>query len=76
METGRGLGAMELQWVATYRRNSLRLALSLLVIIGKCHEARYLDNDMTPLSILLHFNDWHANTVYIGICNWIFPAVF
>jgi serine/threonine protein kinase len=46
------------------------LALSLLVIVGKCHEANYLHNDITPSNVLLHFDDWVPDTVYIGLCDW------
>ena len=65
-----GLTSEELQWVATYRKNRVDLALSLLVIVEKCHDANYIHNDITPTNVLLHFDDWKANTVYIGICDW------
>jgi len=60
----------DLKRVATYRRKRLDLALSLLVIVGKCHEANYIHNDITPTNILLHFDEWKEDTVYIGICDW------
>jgi tRNA A-37 threonylcarbamoyl transferase component Bud32 len=60
----------ELAWVATYRKNRVNLALSLLVIVGKCHDAQYMHNDITPSNVLLYFDDWKEQRVYIGICDW------
>ncbi|MBE3102757.1 MAG: protein kinase, partial [Bacilli bacterium] len=65
-----GLSKVELGWIATYRRNRVNLALSLLVIVGKCHDANYLHNDISSSNVLLHFDPWKGNTVYIGICDW------
>jgi hypothetical protein len=69
-EQGTGLTKEELAWVATYRKNRVNLALSLLVIVGKCHDAQYMHNDITPSNVLLHFDDWKEQRVYIGICDW------
>lgn len=65
-----GFTAEELGWIATYRKNRVNLTLSLLVVVGKCHEANYIHNDISPSNVLLHFDDWKADTVYIGICDW------
>jgi len=65
-----GLTQEELGWVATYRRNYVNLALSLLVTVGKCHEVHFVHNDITPSNVLLHFDEWKENVVYIGICDW------
>jgi serine/threonine protein kinase len=65
-----GLTTEELEWIATYRRNRVSLALSLLVIVGKCHDANYLHNDISTSNVLLHFDPWKVNTVYIGLCDW------
>lgn len=65
-----GLSDLQLQWVVTFRKKRLELALSLLVIVGKCHDANYLHNDITPTNVLLHFDDWIPETVYIGLCDW------
>jgi len=48
-------------------------SLSLLVIVGKCHNAKYIHNDISTSNVLLHFNLWKVNTVYLGICNWGLP---
>ena len=53
-----------------YRKSRLDLALLLLVIVERCHEANYIHNDISPTNVLLHFDDWKADTVYIGICDW------
>ena len=54
----------------TYCKNRTDLALSLLLIVGKCHDANYIQKDITPTNVLLHFDDWKADTVHIGICDW------
>ena len=60
----------ELERVATYRNHRVDLALSLLRIVGACHDAKYIHNDISPSNVLLHFDEWKADTVYIGICDW------
>ncbi len=60
-----GLMQEELSWVATYCRNRVNLALSLLVTVEKCHEAQYLHNDITPSNVLLHFDEWKENIVHV-----------
>ena len=69
-QTDSGLNSEQLEWVATFRRNCLNLALSLLVIVAKCHDESFLHNDLSPSNVLLHFNPWKKNVVYIGICDW------
>jgi serine/threonine protein kinase len=60
----------ELEWVATYRKNRVSLALSLLLTVAKCHDANYIHNDISTSNVLLHFDPWKDNTVYIGLCDW------
>lgn len=69
-QTHSGLNAQQLQWVKTYRKNRVNLALSFLVIVAKCHDENYLHNDLSPSNVLLHFDPFKENTVYIGICDW------
>ena len=64
------LSKAQLEWVATYRKNRVALALSLFVIVWKCHNENYMHNDLSPSNVLLHFDPWKKNTVYIGICDW------
>ena len=60
----------QLGWVATYRTNRINLALSLLMIVRACHDAKYIHNDISLSNVLFHFDEEKANTVYIGLCDW------
>jgi len=51
-----GFTLEELQWVATYCKNRVNLALSLLVIVGKCHEVDYIHNDVSTSNVLFYFD--------------------
>ena len=44
----------ELDKVTLYRRNRAKLALSLLIIVEKCHTHGIQHNDLSPGNILLH----------------------
>ena len=48
----------ELDKVTLYRRNCAKLALSLLIIVEKCHAHGIQYNDLSPDNILLHFHPW------------------
>jgi len=61
--TDTGLTSEELKWVYTYRKNCVNLALSLLVIMEKCYEANYINNDISTSNVLLHFAPWKNNVV-------------
>ena len=34
------------------------------------HDANYIHNDISPSNVLLHFDEWRTDTVYIGLCDW------
>ena len=60
----------ELVLVVAYHNHRVDLVLSLLRIVGACHDAKYIHNDISPSNVLLHFDKWKADTVYIRIYDW------
>jgi serine/threonine protein kinase len=62
-DTESGLTWEELMMVTTYRRNRVNLALSLLVIMDKCHQQDTIHNDLSLANVLLHFDSSTANTM-------------
>jgi tRNA A-37 threonylcarbamoyl transferase component Bud32 len=55
--------------VKAYRKNQVKLVLSLRTIMGKCHTENILHNDLLPSNIMLHFPPEKPENVYIGVCN-------
>jgi serine/threonine protein kinase len=56
--------------VKAYRKNRVKLVLSLLTIMDKCHAQNILHNDLSPSNIMLHFPPRKPENVYIGVCDW------
>ena len=61
----------ELNKVTLYRRNRAKLALSLLIIVEKCHACHGIQhNDLSPGNILLHFPSMDKTKIFLGVCDW------
>ena len=60
----------ELDKVTMYRRNRAKLALSLLIIVEKCHTHGIQHNDLNPSNILLHFPPMDKTKIFLGVCDW------
>ena len=60
----------ELDKVTLYRRNRTKLALSLLIIVEKCHAHGIQHNDFSPSNILLHFLHMDKTKIFLGVCDW------
>ena len=58
----------ELDKVTLYRRNHAKLALSLLIIVEKCHAHGIQHNDLSPGNILLHFPPMDKTKIFLGVC--------
>jgi hypothetical protein len=56
--------------VKAYRKNRVKLVLSLLTIMDKCHVGNILHNNLSPSNIKLHFPLKKLENMYIGVCNW------
>jgi serine/threonine protein kinase len=65
-----GLLPVNVDKVKAYRKNRVKLVLSLLTIMGKCHAENIIHNDLSPSNIMLHFPPEKSENVYIGMCNW------
>ena len=57
----------ELDKVTLYRRNRAKLALSLLIIVEKCHVHGIQHNDFSPGNILLHFPSMNKTKIFLGV---------
>ena len=57
----------ELDKVMLYRRNCAKLALSLLIIVEKCHAHGIQHNDLTPSNILLHFPPIDKTKIFLDV---------
>ena len=60
----------ELDNVTLYRRNRAKLALSLLIIVEKCHAHGIQHNDLSPGNILLHFPPIDKTKIFLVVCDW------
>ena len=60
----------DLDKVTLHRRNRAKLALSLLIIVEKCHAYGIQHNDLSPGNILLHFPPMDKTKIFLGICDW------
>ena len=60
----------ELDKVMLYQRNHAKLALSLLIIVEKCHAYGIQHNDLSPGNILLHFPPMDKTKIFLGVCDW------
>ena len=60
----------ELDKVTLYRRNRTKLALSLLIIVERCHAHGIQHNDLSPGNILLHFPPMDKTKIFLGVCDW------
>jgi hypothetical protein len=65
-----GLLPDDIDKVKAYRKNRVKLVLSFLTIMGKCHAENILHNDLSPLNIMLHFPPKKPENVYIGVCDY------
>ena len=65
----------ELDKVTLYRRNRAKLALSLLIIVEKCHAHGIQHNDLSPSNILLHFPPMDKTKIFLGVCDWEDPGM-
>ena len=59
----------ELDKVTLYRRNCAKLALSLLIIVEKCHAHGIQHNDLSLGNILLHFPPIDKTKIFLGVCD-------
>jgi serine/threonine protein kinase len=64
-----GLLVDDVDKVKAYRKNRVKLVLSLLTIMDKCHAHNILHNDLLPSNIMLHFPPGKPENVYIGVCD-------
>ena len=55
----------ELDKVTLYGRNRVELALSLLIIVEKCHAHGIQHNDLSPSNILLHFPSMDKTKIFL-----------
>ena len=60
----------ELDKVTLYQRNRAKLALSLLIIVEKCHAHGIQHNDLSSSNILLHFPPIDKTKIFLGIYDW------
>jgi serine/threonine protein kinase len=65
-----GLLPDDVDRVKAYQKNRVKLVLSLLTIMDKCHAQNILHNDLSPSNIMLHFPPGKLVNVYIEVCNW------
>jgi serine/threonine protein kinase len=65
-----GLLPVDVDRMKAYRKNRVKLVLSLLTIMGKCHVQNILLNDLSPSNIMLHFPPEEPENVYIGVYDW------
>jgi serine/threonine protein kinase len=65
-----GLLLDDVDRVKAYRKNRVKLVLSLLTIMDNCHTHNILHNDLSPSNIMLHFPPGKPENVYIGVCDW------
>ena len=65
-----GLLLDDIDKVKPYQNNRVKLVLSLLTIVEKCHAEIILHNDLSPSNIMLHFPLEKLKNVYIGMCDW------
>ena len=59
----------ELDKVTLYQRNRTKLALSLLIIVEKCHAHGIQYNDLSPGNILLYFPPMDKTKIFLGVCD-------
>ena len=60
----------DLNKVMLYQRNRAKLALSLLIIVEKCHTHGLQHNDLSPSNIVLHFPPMGKTKIFLGVCDW------
>jgi serine/threonine protein kinase len=65
-----GLQPCKVDRVKAYQKNRVKLVLSLLTIMDKCHAQNILHDDLSPSNIMLHFPPGKPENVYIGVCDW------
>jgi serine/threonine protein kinase len=65
-----GLLSVDVDKVKAYRKNRVKLVLSLLTIMGKFHAENIFHNDLSPSNIMLHFPPEKPENMYIGMCDW------
>ena len=59
----------ELDKVTLYQRNLAKLALSLLIIVEKCHAHGIQHNDLSRSNILLYFPPIDKTKIFLGVCD-------
>ena len=61
----------ELDKVTLYQKIRAKLALSLLIIVEKCHAHGIIQhNDLSPSNILLHFPPMDKTKIFLDVCDW------
>ena len=60
----------DLNKLMLYQRNHTKLALSLLIIIEKCHAHGLQHNNLNPSNILLHFPPMDKTKIFLDVCDW------
>jgi hypothetical protein len=66
-----GLQPCEVDRVKTYQKNRVKLVLSLLTIMDKCHAQH---NDLLPSNIMLHFSPINWRTYTLECVTGAWPA--
>jgi tRNA A-37 threonylcarbamoyl transferase component Bud32 len=64
-----GLLPVDVDRIKAYRKNQVKLVLSLLTIMGKCHTGNILHNDLSTSNIMLHFPPEKPENMYIVVCD-------
>jgi hypothetical protein len=65
-----GMQPCKVDRVKAYQKNRVKLVLSLLTIMDKCHAQNILHNDLSPSNIMLHFPLRKPENMYIGVYDW------
>ena len=64
-----GLLPNDVDRVKAYWKNRVKLVISLLTIMDKCHAQNILLDDLSPSNIMLRFPPRKLENVYIGVCD-------
>jgi serine/threonine protein kinase len=64
----------EVDKIKAYRKNRVKLVLSLLTIMEKCHAQNILHNELSPSNIMLHFPPDNQRTCILECVTRAWPA--